>query len=199
MRTSNPLPKVRVSKSCSSFELWFLIVHRPLEVHALSSLKAECLSELEFTRRSVPIGEALASVLDLFVSEFRDPSAIVLESCDHLRECLGPSGMIMLALSLDIPSWARVRICANLADQSLSSHQHYLQGDGHKLRQEITRHPHPEYSWDSSRFPRKNYPSGILWTVVMQEKEIAKIKRSRQKVHRKAAPLRRPERFVITV
>jgi hypothetical protein len=57
-----------------------------LEVHALSSLKVECLSELEFTWRLVPVVGALASVLDLFISEPRDPSVIVLESRDHLRD-----------------------------------------------------------------------------------------------------------------
>ena len=61
-------------------------------VYALPSLEAECLSELEFTRRSVPDVGALASVLDLFISEFRDPGAIVLESRDHLRDASAPLG-----------------------------------------------------------------------------------------------------------
>jgi hypothetical protein len=87
--------------------------------------------------------------------------------------------MIMLAFSFDITFLARVRVCTTLADQSLSLHQYYLQGDRNELRQENARHLHPEYSWDSSHFPKKNYPSGIFWTVIMQEKEIAKIKRSK--------------------
>jgi hypothetical protein len=110
-------------------------------------------------------------VLDLFISEFRNPSAIVLESHDHLKEGLSLSGMTMLALSLDIPFRARVRIRTTLAEQSVSSYQHHLQGDGHKLRQEITRHLHLEYSRDSSPFPWMNYPSGILWTVVLLKKD----------------------------
>ena len=143
MRTSNPLPKVRASYI-------LLFVRTPVLDRTPASgtpcfilCRVGCPSELEFTRRSVPIGEALALVLDLFISEFHDPSAIVLESHDHLKRGLSLSGMIMLALSLDIPFWARVRIRTTLAEQSLLSYQHHLQGHGHKLRQEITRHPHP--------------------------------------------------------
>ena len=97
-------------------------------VYVLLSLEAECLSELEFARRSVPVVGALASVLDLFISEICYPSAIALESRDHSRDastlwndhsCLISFGLVFAyALTLQIRSYHHITLSARVMTMS---------------------------------------------------------------------------------